>query len=125
MRRQISTSHMEDDTMTDNTTDTNTDDTQSLDKQFTGDETLVECYAGGRPGTGKTTRLIEWFRAQHGDETVLTVIDPTGDSPSDPSPQDGAVSRINPLDIESHYDESQYRLPGGSSIEHDEEGKRP
>lgn len=123
MRRQISTSHTEDDTMTDNTTDTNTDDTQSSDKQFTGDETIVECYAGGRPGTGKTTRLIDWFRAQHGDKTVLTLIDPAGDSASNPSSQDGSVSRINPYSTEPRSDDHKYRVAGErSAVSDDEEG---
>jgi hypothetical protein len=51
----------------------------SSPNQFTSGDTLVDFCAGSRAGTGKTTRLIEWVREQHGDDAVRSVIDPHGD----------------------------------------------
>lgn len=62
---------------TDRTTDT---DEASVPDQFMAGETIVEGYAGGCPGTGKTTRLIEWFRAQHDDDAVRIFIDPASET---------------------------------------------
>jgi hypothetical protein len=57
------------------TTNTDTDQASILD-QFADGDTIVDGYAGSRAGTGKTTRLVEWFRELHGDEAVWTLIDP-------------------------------------------------
>jgi hypothetical protein len=56
-----------------------TSDTQSSPDQFASGDTLVDGCAGARPGTGKSTRLIEWVREQHDDEAVQVLIDPAAD----------------------------------------------
>jgi hypothetical protein len=61
---------------TEPTTDT---DEASLPDQFMAGETIVEGYAGGRAGTGKTTRLIEWVREQHDEDAVRVFLDPAAD----------------------------------------------
>jgi hypothetical protein len=77
-------------------TDRNESDQLTPVEQFADGETIVECHASGCAGTGKTTRLIEWFREQHDDEAVLRLFDPKGD----PSPPTIDVLEINPFGID-------------------------
>jgi hypothetical protein len=77
--------------------------------QFASGDTLVDGYAGSRAGTGKTTRLIEWFREQHDDETVRMLIDPAGDTL--PEADDGMG--FTPVSIDSRHATYKYSVTGG------------
>lgn len=81
-------------------------DHASLPDQFADGETLVECYAGGRAGTGKTTQLVEWFRDQHDDEAAKILIDPADDART-PSVD---VSPSEPLDIDPQHATYKYSV---------------
>lgn len=101
------------------THNTNTDTTEaSISDQFADGETLVECYAGGGAGTGKTTRLIEWFRDQHDDEAVRLLIDPAGDTL--PEGVDGMG--LTPVSIDPRHATYKYSVTGRRQAATDEEG---
>ena len=99
---------------TEPTTDT---DGASIPDQFMAGETIVEGYAGGRAGTGKTTRLIEWFRAQHDDDAVLTLVDPTGEA----STESIEMVQSTPLSIRPRHTTHKYSVTGEHRPAIDEE----
>lgn len=102
--------------MTHNTT-TDTDHA-SLPDQFADGETIVECYAGGRAGTGKTTQLVEWFRDQHGEEMARTLIDPADETP--PATDDGMG--FTAVSIDPQHATYKYSVSGEHRPAPDAEG---
>lgn len=92
-------------------------DEASIPDQFMAGETIVEGYASGCPGTGKTTQLVEWFRAQHGDDAVLTLVDPTGEA----STESIEMIQSTPLSVRPRHTTHKYSVTGEHRTATDEE----
>jgi hypothetical protein len=96
-------------------------DRASIPDQFMAGETLVECHAGGRAGTGKTTRLIEWFREQHGDDAVRMLSDPADETL--PEADDGMG--FTPVSIDPRHATYKYSVTGEQQAAIDTEEDAP
>jgi hypothetical protein len=103
---------------TDRTPDT---DGASIPDQFMAGETIVEGYAGGRAGTGKTTRLIEWVRAQHDDDAVRLFIDPAAET----RPETVDRRKFTPVSIDSRHATDKYSVTGEQQAATENEEEAP